>query len=427
MSFTYLSIASPLHDPKALSAALADYEQALKALGGRPQSALEPEPEGCPFYFIQTGGVENDVIRRYRSHVQQGTAGPVLLVAHPGHNALSAALEILAQVKQEGGMGRIYLLRGQEDEAVLADMAQTIRCLEANQKLSQDRIGRIGASSDWLVASSQRSDVVTRRFGARMLELPLEELQAHIARHVRPEDGPEFAIWQKATAHGAVSRETFAHAVGIARALREVARFHRLSALTLRCFDLLRQEQNTGCLALSLLSDEGLTAGCEGDIPSIVLLRWLWHLTGRTAWMANPADMDARRGDILLAHCTVPLGMLERYGLQTHFESGLGVGLSGQFPMGPVTLLRIGGAEMDQWWGVEGSLVENGHDARRCRTQARIQVPAPAVCELLDAPLGNHLVMAPGHVKRLFREAFHLLDGPKGRCGDGEGGVGCLP
>ena len=38
----------------------------------------------------------------------------------------------------------------------------------------------------------------------------------------------------------------------------------------------------------------------------------------------------------------------------------------------------------------------------------RVRISPPAVAELLEAPLGNHLVLVPGHVKALFREAFDL-------------------
>jgi L-fucose isomerase-like protein len=177
-------------------------------------------------------------------------------------------------------------------------------------------------------------------------------------------------------------------------------------SLTVRCFDLLEKDGTTGCLALSRLADEGITAGCEGDIPSVVLLRWLWHLTGQAGWMANPSDLDVSKGEVLLAHCTVPLGMVEEHRFKTHFESGQGVGIDGSFRAGPVTLLRLGGARLDQWWGAEGTLLESRHEDGLCRTQVRVKVPSPAVAELLHAPLGNHLVMVKGYHKALFREAL---------------------
>ena len=165
----------------------------------------------------------------------------------------------------------------------------------------------------------------------------------------------------------------------------------------------------TGCLALSRLADEGIAAGCEGDIPSAVMLRWVGHLTGKPAWMANPSDLDARTGEILLAHCTVPLALVGAHRLKTHFESGLGVGIDGTFAPGPVTLLRLGGVQLDRWWGAEGHLFEDRHAPDLCRTQVRVRIPSARAAELLEAPLGNHVVLVPGHVLALFREAFEWV------------------
>ncbi len=411
MSFSYIPVASPMHDPRAVSALLADLEKALIGIGGRRADRAVADGERVAFTFIQTGGVENDVIRRYRSRAQQGRAGPMLLIAHSAHNSLPAALEILAQVRQEGGQGRIYLVRGAEDVQTLAELRQTACCLEANWKLGADRLGLVGESSDWLVASSHRGDVVASRTGMKVIPLDVEELRAHIARDPAPADGPEFAAWQQAKTREGITREAFARTVGVYRGLKRLVEIHRLSAVTVRCFDLVARDGTTGCLALSRLADEGITAGCEGDMPSVILLRWLWHLTGRTGWMANPSDLDVRKGEILLAHCTVPLGLVEDHQLKTHFESGLGVGLDGSFRAGPVTLLRLGGANLDAWWGAEGTLFESRHEDNLCRTQVKVRVPSPLAAELLHAPLGNHVVMLKGHVKGLFREAFELLNG----------------
>lgn len=408
MNFNYVPVASALHDKRSLSAMLAGHEKALAGIGGRRRDGAVADGEGVAFYFVQTGGVESEVIRRYRSRAQQGKAGRVLLIAHPAHNSLPAALEILAQVQQENGTGRIYLLKGPEDAATLAEIQQTALCLEANRKLSEDRLGLVGDSSDWLVASSQRPEIVTARFGTRVVPLPVEELRANIAKDPAPAGGPEFAVWDRAAGVEGVTRAGFARAAGVCRGLEELVKVHRLSAVTVRCFDLVTQDGTTGCLALSRLADNGITAGCEGDIPSVVMLRWLWHLIGKAGWMANPSDLDVRKGEVLLAHCTVPLGLVGEHRLKTHFESGLGIGIDGTFPAGPVTLLRLGGVNLERWWGAEGTLFESRHAEELCRTQVRVRIPPLAAAELLEAPLGNHVVLVPGHVKALFREAFEL-------------------
>lgn len=410
MTFSYIPVASKMHDRRTVSSLLVEHEKALMGIGGKRADGAVADGERVAFHFVQTGGVENDVIRRYRSRAQQGKAGPMLLIAHPAHNSLPAALEILAQVRQEGGQGRIYLLRGSDDVQTLAEIGQTATCLEAHWKLATDRLGLIGDSSDWLVASSHRAEVIATRLGMKVVPLEVDELRAHMAREPAPADGPEFAAWNLAKAAEGVTRDAFARTVGVYRGLKKLVEIHRLSAVTVRCFDLVVQDGTTGCLALSRLADEGITAGCEGDMPSVILLRWLWHLTGRAGWMANPSDLDVRKGEILLAHCTVPLGLVEGHQLKTHFESGLGIGIDGSFRVGPVTLLRLGGAGLERWWGAEGTLFESRHEDNLCRTQVKVRVPPAAVAELLHAPLGNHVVMVKGHVKSLFREAFELQD-----------------
>ncbi len=408
MSFKYISVASAMHNQEELTAIRGDYERALSQIGGHRMDGSVADGGEVAFTFVLTGGVESGVIRRYRSRIQQGKNAPLLIIAHSAHSALAAALEILAQVQQENGTGRIYLLRGPEDTEMLAKIEQTARCLAANRKLSEDRLGLIGSPSDWLVASSQRPEVVTGRFGMRVLPISVDDLRKQIEKDPAPADGPEYESWDGAASTEGVKREGFSHAVGVLRGMKALVKTHRLTAVTVRCFDLVSQDHTTGCLALSRLADEGVTAGCEGDIPSVVMLRWLWHLTGKAGWMANPSDLDVKKGELLLAHCTVPLGLVGEHRLTTHFESDLGIGIDGTFNKGPVTLLRLGGANLDRWWGAEGNLYETSHAPGLCRTQVRVRIPPSLAAQLLQTPLGNHLVLVPGHVKALFREAFDL-------------------
>ena len=65
-----------------------------------------------------------------------------------------------------------------------------------------------------------------------------------------------------------------------------------LNALSLKCFDILEKLKTTGCYALSKLNDEGIIAGCEGDIVSAVTMLWVYKLTGILPWMANPTNIN---------------------------------------------------------------------------------------------------------------------------------------
>jgi len=179
--------------------------------------------------------------------------------------------------------------------------------------------------------------------------------------------------------------------------LRRVVEAGRLDAVAVRCFDLVLRRGTTGCLALAHLNEQGIVAGCEGDLVATVAMLWIRHLLARTAWMANPSRVDLDRGILSLAHCTVPRTLSGAYRLRSHFESGLGVGIQGTMPVGPVTLVRIGGERMDKLSLMEGGLLRNTEHADLCRTQVEVEVGRDAIHDLLAEPLGNHMVAVAGH------------------------------
>lgn len=184
--------------------------------------------------------------------------------------------------------------------------------------------------------------------------------------------------------------------------MRSLVREESLDALTVRRFDLLGASQATSCLALCVLSDDGVVAGCEGDLPSVVAMLWVRRLLGAACWMANPARLDPAGQMLTPAHCTVPRTMLTESRIDTHFESGLGRAVAGTLPTGPVTLVRIGGRDLDRLWLTEGELVASLAEPDLCRSQGTVRLDRGRVEDLLSDPLGNHLVLVPGrHTARL--------------------------
>ena len=127
--------------------------------------------------------------------------------------------------------------------------------------------------------------------------------------------------------------------------------------------------------------------------------------------MANPARIESGAGRILLAHCTVPLDLVDGHTLRSHFESGLGAAIQGELPAGSATLLRIGGADLDRLWIAEGTGEATAPEEGLCRTQLSVRIAPAAAAELLARPLGNHLLFAPGRWRSLL-ETGAALQGP---------------
>lgn len=377
---------------------VATYVERLQSLGGVRFSAEEYGDRTPLVLLVATGGTEGATLGLHERRERGVPGEPVLLLAHPGNNSLPAAMEVLARLQQDGVRGRIAYVRGLDDEAGWRSFARALDDAEVRARLQAARIGMVGDPSDWLVASSPDPDVVTRTWGPEIVRIAMEELGAAIDGADRADYLPAAALLAAdATDIGDVDDAQLPQVAKVWAGLRAVVAGHDLDAVTVRCFDIVVQRATSGCFALSALIDAGVVAGCEGDIVSTVGMLWAKLLTGETPWMANPADIDVATDSLWLAHCTVPRTIVDSYALDTHFESGLGIGIAGELPTGPVTLLRIGGAEMDDLWLAEGELTEVGHQRNLCRTQARVVLPGGDVESLLTAPLGNHIVMVRGH------------------------------
>ena len=392
--FSWFAAVSKIHDAAALRNLLESYAAPLRSLGGVP---CEPEMErtaSARVVFVATGGTERQILE----DAGFGMREPALLIAHPGHNSLPAAMEVLARLQQLGIRGQVHFLRGPSDTDGLQRLAESLRDHSVRRALVGSRIGLVGEPSDWLVASRPTIETVGAVWGPTVVPIPLESILSEpdeeaVAR------GEALARDFQAGAEALVEpAESELPAAGRVHAmLRRVVDSERLDAVAVRCFDLVMRKRTTGCLALAHLNDQGIIAGCEGDLVATVAMLWIQRLIGALSWMANPSRIDLERGILTVAHCTVPRSVSSAYRLRSHFESGLGVGLQGTMPTGPVTLVRIGGARMELLRAIEGDLLRNTDHPDLCRTQVEIETGRDPLEALLAQPLGNHLVVVPGH------------------------------
>ncbi|MCU0261596.1 MAG: hypothetical protein MUE78_11300, partial [Ilumatobacteraceae bacterium] len=415
-AFGHLTVASPLHDPAAVDHLLADVRATLDALGGVPLEVPE-QHTGLPFVVVvATGGTEAsilDVVNRRHAVVPYE---PVLLVAHPRHNSLPAALETMARLHQDGIAGRIVQLTGAEPAGAdlrSHDLALAVGDVAAIHRLHGTRLGLVGQPSHWLVASVPEARALRARWGVQLVDV---DIRRTIADHGDVEPAAAQAVAVRFLGRGGTDvTPELESAAAVHPALVATIERDRLDAIAVRCFDFLGDLHTSGCVALAELNDTGTVAGCEGDVAGTMGMLLVRALLDRPSWIANPAQVDTDSNRLLLAHCTVAPSMVDDVELHTHFESGIGIGLRGSFRPGPVTLLRIGGRELDRYWIAEGHVEGTGDSPDLCRTQVDVQVLDTPVSSLLDAPLGNHLVMVHGHhrarIERWWQLAFGARNG----------------
>lgn len=396
MTTAIYTLTSQLHDKAAVDAATQEF---LESLGIEYQLMGDNFKDyGChdlELIYVRTGGTEglfkNELPRMLRQSKQ-----PFLLLTTGKSNSLAASMEILSYLRQKGLRGEI--LHGSTD--YIKNRITTMQQVgKAMRTLNGCRLGVIGEPSDWLIASKAKYRTIEEKLGIEILHIDMDELLMLINR--MPADIESDLI---AKAPNDAVRQSLAGAERIYEALKLIVEGYDLQGFTLRCFDLLTAVKNTGCVALSKFNAQGIVAGCEGDIPAMLSMMIAQAITGKSGFQANPARINPETGELLFAHCTIPFNMVEDYELDTHFESGIGVGIRGFMKPGPVTVFKASGG-LDRNFAEEGMLIENQGNPDLCRTQQIIQLKDKEAAKyFLTNPIGNHHIIIQGHYKAVLDE-----------------------
>ncbi len=385
MNIAIYTLTSELHDEQSVSAVTREFLDSLHIEHDfRGADYSDYGSHGLDLIYVRTGGTEG-IFRRLLPSLRQQSNQPFLLLTSGKSNSLAASMEILSFLRQNDLQGEI--IHG-GPEYIARRITLLARVGEARRRLRGNRLGIIGEPSDWLISSTFDADRVRNLLGIELISIPMQELLSTLN-----------------TQHSTLNPQQ------IYEALKTLVQRYRLQGFTLRCFDLLTAIHDTGCLALAQLNAEGIVAGCEGDVPAMLTMAVTQALTGYTGFQANPATIDPETGETLFAHCTIPLNMVERYELDTHFESGIGVGIRGYMKEGPVTVFKLSG-DLSRHFVAEGHLVRNQAKPDLCRTQQVIQLDDPQQATyFLTHPIGNHHIIVPGHHRQAI-EAFDSSNRP---------------
>ena len=393
MNIAIYTLTSELHDEEAVGAVTRDFLNSLDVnYEFKGSDYADYGTHSLDLIYVRTGGTEG-IFRRLLPELQIKSERPFYLLTSGKSNSLAASMEILSFLRQNDFKGEI--IHGDAD--YISKRIQLLAKVgEARKSLKGCRLGIIGEPSDWLISSNADKEAVMQRLGVSLINIPIQELL------------DTMAVTPLREANEQASDDAIRNALPVANqiydALKTIVERHQLQGFTIRCFDLLTAVHNTGCLALAKLNAEGIVAGCEGDVPAMLSMKIAQSLLGVSGFQANPASINPETGEVLFAHCTIPFNMVERYEFDTHFESGIGVGIRGYMKEGPVTIFKVSG-NLSRSFIEEGTLIPNQAKPDLCRTQQVIQLSHPnATSYFLTDPIGNHHIILPGHHQDLLED-----------------------
>ena len=387
------TLTSELHDPEATNAVTREFLSTIRQDYELKGSNYSDYGSAClNLIYVRTGGTEG-IFRRLLPELQGKSNRPFYLLTSGKSNSLAASMEILSYLQQ-------HHIEGEIIHGSTAYINQQIALLQqvekAHKTLLGSRLGIIGKPSDWLISSIADKEQIMAKLGIELVDIPMQAL----FDAVNKQDDKT----NTENADGDTIQKSLPGAERIYQALKDVVVQYWLQGFTLRCFDLLTTIKNTGCLALAKLNAEGYVAGCEGDVPAMLTMMIVRSLFGISGFQANPANINPETGKVLFAHCTIPFDMVEHYEYDTHFESGIGVGIRGYMKEGAVTIFKVSG-DLSRHFIAEGTLVRNQAKPDLCRTQQVIQLADKNLVQFfLTNPIGNHHIIMPGHQKELLEK-----------------------
>lgn len=389
------TLISPGEDVKRVEEGSKDFIKAIENNLNDSFKKIEiDELSNYPFtlIFVASGGVEDQFKENYTKMKE-----PYYLLTNGENNSFAASLEILTFLKQQGLKGEI--LHGSVDY-ISNRLKEINSIIKAKEALKNINIGVIDKPADPRIASHVDYDKLHEKFGINTIVIEMEKLLEEIekvdASHLEElKKDPKISdLYQKS-----FNNKTLEEALRIYIALKNIANQYKLNGLALKCFDLLSTVHNTGCIALSLLNDEGIISSCEGDVPALISMLILDALSKEPVFMANPSSIDIEKNEVILAHCTVPLNMTKDYVLDTHFESNIGVGIHGVIPEGQATLFKLNG-NLEDYFVSSVNIEENLYHKNLCRTQIRVHMDKD-VNYFLTNPMGNHHLICRGDYAEL--------------------------
>lgn len=411
-----------------------DYPAQLEALAGELraeglEARLAPEAVCDPASGERVGdwlaGQELDLLYalmaswsfdHYSLRIQQQTGLPLAIRSVPGirSGSIVSGQQLQSVLYDLGVEHRLFY--GAPGEAQAArQFAVYARGCALRKSLLGAKIAVIGRRTEGMTPTAVDEIEIMRLFGTRLINYGLDEFQA-LAEQVDIEEAR--AEWERIrrTAKAITARPE--HGVASARnliALRRMQQELGLQAVSIGSYP---QCQGTMCLPIALLNEEGLPAGCEGDVNSTLAIYLLNQLSGSPVHFGEMLALDFAENSIVTSHCgcgSPKLADAGGFSLQPVRLANDGVCVRYTARPGPVTFVNLVGRKGNyRMCAFEGEAKPTGMVFEGTPLKLVTRTPLEKIWGLTtEGGFGHHWMTAYGHFAAEL-SVFCRLAGVKG-------------
>ncbi|HBP37367.1 MAG TPA: hypothetical protein DD640_01240 [Clostridiales bacterium] len=226
---------------------------------------------------------------------------PVILWAFPAveTGSLCGAQQICCVLKE---LGRQYFFAygHPEDPDVLREITPIVRAAALARRLRHTRIGTVGGRVKGMTEIAYDEFELKDKLGVRIVNLDENELTEAYSGTSCIAAAEYWQSLKTGTRRIAATDESGVESVRYYLAMKRLVREYQLEGLAIKCYP---KWMGKVCLGYSLLAEEGIVCGCEGDVSNTVSMKILYELTGQPIHNTDLLYPDTAADTILFSHC----------------------------------------------------------------------------------------------------------------------------
>ena len=235
---------------------------------------------------VQTTGLPS-IVYGYRSPAAFGLVGAAIT-----HGSLD-----------EVGFTHRFVYGHPTDPDVLSTITNYSRAAMVFDDLSRSKAAVIGGKTMGMITAAVDYSQIKELFGTEMEHVdmlrPYLEAQQLPAKPVQA----KIASFKKTYPTIKVSDQVLERSIRLYLALKELMQTQGYAFGGFKCQPEFIDNYVSGCLALSLLNDDGIVMSCEADMNAALTMRILHLLTDGPVLFADVNDLDKTTGTLRLVNC----------------------------------------------------------------------------------------------------------------------------
>lgn len=226
---------------------------------------------------------------------------PVILWAYPAVETGSmCGMHQIAAVLTELGKPYYPVYGEPGDAAVLKEIADIAAAAALKNRLQTVRIGTVGGRIKGMTEIACDEFEVKKRTGVRIVNIDEGELADESLGIPEKDALTELKRIESCGFKITSRRESLLESMRYYLGMKKLIETYALEGIVVKCYP---GYMGKVCLGYSILSEEGIVCGCEGDVNNTVTMKMLYELTGQPVHNTDILYADTRANTLLFSHC----------------------------------------------------------------------------------------------------------------------------